>query len=99
MTTPQHIIRGLSFDPDSGGFVIEFITPTADVRTNGLILNHALLIPAEDPFIDLLEDLEASLQRALRAGLRQFHDAPPAEVAVEDEGPGPYDHPADGGAT
>lgn len=94
MTSPQHIIRGATFDGDSGGFVIEYLTPASDIRANGLVHNHALLIPAEDPFIDLLEDLEASLQRALRGGLRLLADSQPMHIPeFDDDEPAPYDNP------
>lgn len=91
----QHIIRGVSFDADSGGYVIEYLTPANDIRNTGLVLNHALLIPAEDPFIDLLEDLEASMQRALRRGLRAHADGDPIDIEPpeDDETPSPYDNP------
>ena len=94
MTSPQHIIRGCSFDENSGGFVIEYLTPASDIRDNGLVHNHALLIPAEDLFISLLEDLEASLQRALRGGLRLLQDSQPLEIPeFDDDSPSPYDNP------
>lgn len=91
----QHIIRGVSFDADSGGYVIEFLTPANDIRATGLVLNHALLIPAEDPFIDLLEDLEVSMQRALRRGLALHSDAPPIPVPAADDDDSLYDNPTE----
>lgn len=91
--TAQHIIRGVSFDADSGGYVIEYLTPANDIRATGLVLNHALLVPAEDPFIDLLEDLEESIQRALRRGLKLHADSDPLQLAVDDDEPSPYDNP------
>lgn len=88
----KHVIRGVSFDPDSGGFVIEFLTPEADIRATGLVLNHALLIPAEEAFIDLLTELEESIQSALQRALQLHADGPAIEVEEQDE-PGPYDNP------
>lgn len=90
----SHFIRGVSFDAESGGYVIEYLTPTTDVRANGLVLNHALLIPAHDDFADLLEELEEALQRVLSAALDLHADGPPLpELEREDDGPSPYDNP------
>lgn len=91
----RHIIRGISFDADSGGYVIEYLTPARDIRATGLVLNHALLIPAEDPFIDLLEDLESSVQRALNAGLALHADGEPLPLVEDPDDSSPYDNPVE----
>lgn len=91
----EHFVRGLSFDPDSGGYVIEYLTPAVDVRSNGLVLNHALLIPAEEPFEDLLIDLVQALRSALDHGLALHQQASGLQLDEDDseDAPGPYDHP------
>lgn len=93
----KHIVRGASFDADSGGFVIEYLTPTVDIRATGLVLNHALLIPAEDPFMGLLEELEQAIQEALRKGLALHAAANPLLLPEldDDDEPRPYDNPED----
>lgn len=88
-----HLIRGLSHDPDSGGYVIEFLTPTADIRASGLVLNHALLIPREDPFDELLDDLELALQLALEQGLALLAASDPAELTEEPDDTSAFDNP------
>lgn len=90
----RHLIRGTSFDAGTGGVVIEYLTPAEDVRANGLVINHALLIPAEPEFEVLLEELEEAAQRALSTALEQ-HGQSPALEETEDDGPSPYDNPAD----
>lgn len=93
MTT--HVIRGVSLHAESGGYVIEYLTPEQDIRSNGLVLNHALLIPGEDAFLGLLDELEAALQQVLTAGLALHADSPALEIPAEDDLPGPYDNPGE----
>ena len=88
-----HLIRGCQLDAGTGGLVIEYLTPAKDVRTNGMVLNHALLVPPEDAFTELLVEVELVLQRTLSAALELFEAAPELEAAAEDEGPSPYDNP------
>ena len=89
----DHLIRGCSLDAETGGLVLEYLTPAADVRLNGMVLNHALLIPPEDPFIGLIEQVEATLQNVLVAALQQFSDALVMDPPVDEDGPGPFDNP------
>lgn len=86
-------IRGVSFDPESGGYVIEYLLPAVDIRRNGLVINHALLIPAEDPFEDLLIGLVEAMRKALLTGLELHAGAPQLEEDDDADRPGPYDNP------
>jgi hypothetical protein len=94
MTTPTvHIIRGCSTDPETGGLVVEYLTPTTDVRHNGMVINHALLIPPEDDFVHLIDTVEQTLQRVLTEALASFGQATPMDLPDEMEGPNPFDNP------
>lgn len=90
-----HIVRGCSVDAETGGVVLEYLTPASDVRTNGLVVNHALLIPPEDQFAEIIDALEAALQAALTDALAMFEDAAALDVPslVDDDAPSPYDNP------
>lgn len=91
-----HLVRGCTIDPDTGGLILEFVTPSRDVSASGLVLNHALMIPPEDAFSELLDDVEAVLQRTLSAALDIFAGAPPlvADEPAEDE-TSPFDNPTE----
>lgn len=89
----EHIIRACSRDPESGGLVLEYLTPMQDIRNNGLVVNHALLIPPEDPLLPLIEQVETTLQVVLAEALRLYADAEPLDMPDEDGEASPYDHP------
>ena len=90
-TPGTHLIRGCSLDSETGGLVLEYLTPATDVRSNGLVLNHALLIPPEDAYLALLEQVELVLQRTLSTALAMFADAAPIDLAPE--GAPAFDNP------
>lgn len=87
----EHIIRTLNRDPETGGFVFEFLTPSKDIRNNGLVINHALLLPPEDRYLPLIDEIEQALQQWLTTVLALFEDGEP-EV-VDDGEENPYDNP------
>ncbi len=87
------IIRGCQLDAESGGIVIEYVTPADDVKANGMVLNHALLIPPLDRFLPLLDDIDMVLQRALTEALVEFETAGPVDVEEQLDVPSPYDNP------
>ena len=93
---PKHVVRAISFDND--GVVIEYVTPSEDIRDNRMLRNHSLFIPATDDFDSDLADLEKAAQTCLRLALAAFATALPADLEAEEpDGPSPYDHPDDGG--
>lgn len=90
-----HLIRGVSFDLDTGGAVIEYVTPADDVRENGLVRNHALLIPPTDQFDESIVTLLRAAETALQFCLDAYGQAPPLDLTPEpdDDSAGPYDNP------
>lgn len=89
----DHIIRGCSLDSETGGLVFEYLTPAQDVRNNGMVVNHALLVPPEDHFLGLIEEVELTLQRCLTTALSLFEDADPLVPDEDLDGSSPYDNP------
>lgn len=92
------VVRGLAFD-ELGAVVIDYVDGDTDLLENGLLRNHSLQIPPTDEFDELLQDLEQACQKALGIALSSFDKTAPLvlEDDEDDEGPGPYDNPADGG--
>ncbi len=89
----RYLIRACSIDAETGGLVLEYLTPDSDVRNNGLVLNHALLVPPEDQFLGLIDQVETVLQEVLQEVLTRFAEAGPLDLPAEDDGPSPYDNP------
>lgn len=87
----DHIIRTLSRDAETGGLAFEFLTPAKDIRSNGLVINHALLIPPEDRHLAFIEEIEAAMQGWLTTALVLFEEGEP--VFAEDSDENPYDNP------
>lgn len=88
----RHIVRACQLDAESGGLVLEYLTPETDVRSNGMVLNRALLVPPEDAHLPLIELVEATLQTVLEAALKGFEQAT-GDDPPEDDGPAPFDNP------
>lgn len=89
------IIRALAFD-EEGNATVEYVSPLEDVRANGLILNHAVLVPAE-AYDDAIHDVRIAALALLDAALGDFAELPPVDgAAIEEEDDdvvGPYDNP------
>lgn len=92
-------LRSVAFDDRSDSVVIEYMTPSQDVKLNGVCLNHAVMVPATDEFRDLLLTLHDACQKALAEALGAFANADAVDIedVLDDDEPGPYDHPDDGG--
>ena len=91
------IIRSCSWNED-GSMVIEYMTPALDVRANGLVINHAMLVPPTDEFDELVQAVEVLLQRTLREVLATFEATSPmalAQVNEDEDEPSYYDNPAE----
>ena len=88
-------LRSVVFSDDGESVVIEYLTPAEDVRKNGLVINHALLVPANDEFLPLIEELEKATQKALGEVLEAHAAAEPFILPPEEqrEEASPWDNP------
>lgn len=89
-------VRGVTFTPD--GVFVEFMSLASDIRDNGLVMNHTLLIPDENTYHDAIDALITDVLTLLDAALTDFESSPPTDMSDElddegDDGPGPYDNP------
>lgn len=99
----MRIVRSLAFHTDGVSF--DYADPDLDVRENGLISNHVLLVPFSDQYADQIEALMDAGHALLGAALEDFTTTPVRQVMPEDrpdfddDAPGPYDNPDDGGGS
>lgn len=80
----HRIISELSFDSD--GVAIQFVTPSEDVKKNGLLVNHSILIPLGDDYDTEIQALVDAAMALLDDALEDFEVlGPPEEREREDE--------------
>lgn len=89
----SYVIRGLAFH--EAGVTFDYVIPEEDVKSNGLLFNRVLLVPATDEFAEVLDNLIDALHHALTTALTSFRDTPAADDVDpgEDDEPSPYDNP------
>lgn len=89
----SHLIQAVTFMAEN--VVIEFSSPAVDVRSNGLVLQHALSIPASEEYAERLDELVEVVQALLDQALSDHTVYPPAVDAVDsdDDDVSPYDNP------
>lgn len=95
----KHVVQAINFLPD-GSVSLQYTTPSVDVRQNGLIANHVLLIPDTDEYLDDLDLLRRQAERVLDGAIEDFKRAAPIDfdqlaLGEDDDEPGPYDNPAE----
>jgi hypothetical protein len=87
-------IRSLGFGDD--GMSIEYVDTAADIKANGLLMNHALLVPDTNDYHDAMEALRLAAGDFLDDVLNDWDAAEPA-LQLSSRGPaeeiGPYDNP------
>lgn len=88
----SYVVRTLAFHGE--GVTFDYVIPEEDIRSNGLVLNRVLLVPATDEFAELLDDLIDALHEALSTALASFNSTPVSEeVDPDDDEASPYDNP------
>ena len=97
MTVPQHLVRGLQFDLEDGGVVLEYLLPMEDIRDNGLVRNHTLAVPDTDEFDDLIAGVQRKVSALLSFALARLAASDPViptDLGEPDpDAPSPYDNP------
>lgn len=73
----RYIIRSIALTPES--LLVEYVEVKADLRENGLALNHVLHIPRDEEYVEGIELLEAAAGAVLQDALDDFHLLPPAD--------------------
>lgn len=76
-------ITGVTFVPD--GVEISYLRVPADVRKNGLIWSHAVLIPRNSDYEDELDTFEEGLRELLLDALDDEDRAEPIELLDPEE--------------
>lgn len=92
-----YIVKALTFLPE-GAVAVEYIEPAVDIRQNGMIVNHGILVVEDEHTADGIDLLLRTAQTFLKNSLREFHASPPGDPQlsfddVDDDAPGPYDNP------
>lgn len=88
----RYEIRGLSFLEE--GVSLEFINFDNDVKVNGAVLNHALLVPDNSDYHDGIMALRTAAIELLDDVMDDWPRLETLAAAVAaDEGPSPYDNP------
>jgi hypothetical protein len=96
VSRPRHVVTGVAFEIQTGGLIVEYVTPEIDARANGLTRNHTIAIPADDEFDDLIGGLQRKAHSLLTTALASFEDSEPLQVGddeIDDDAPAPYDNP------
>lgn len=75
---PDIIIQSVAIEPD-GGLQISFYRPQEDIKGNGVLHMHTLVIPADDDYDD---EIEAVLEAARYAVRDVLEDIPNLEAAT-----------------
>lgn len=80
----QHVIRNVEFLP-SGGVVINYIDLTRDVKTNRLMISHALQVPAMPEYDEGLEAIEEAVRALLVDAIEDLSIVASVELDSEPE--------------
>lgn len=79
----RHVIRNVDFQP-SGGVVINYIDLDNDVKTNHLMVSHALSIPAMPEYDEGLEAVEEAVRALLVDAIEDLSLVPSVERETGD---------------
>lgn len=74
-----HHIHSISFQPN-GDVAIEYVVPRDDVKVNGLMHQHAVIIPADDDYDDEIENVQEAAQHLLLDVLDDLKNLPALEL-------------------
>jgi hypothetical protein len=86
-------VRSITFDPD-GSATIEYLSPEEDLRVNGVILNHAMLVPSCDDYDGGIDDARNAALALLDDVLSDLVRVPAVDLEEpEDDVPSSYDNP------
>lgn len=78
-----HEVSAVEFGPD--GLLVTYQRIPTDIRKNGLIWQHAVLVPHGSDYDDEIEELVASLRALLLDVLDDEDRAEPIELTEEQE--------------
>lgn len=78
---PDYDIRSMTFQVD-GSVAIEYIGKT-DFKSNGLQVQHVLLIPADSDYDGELDELRDVAHRVLRDAIEDLNTVEPFDFDVE----------------
>jgi hypothetical protein len=86
-------LRNVGFGNE--GISFDYIDFSGDVRDNGMIKNHALLVPDDGTYGDEIDEVRRSMTAWLVSLLEAFEQAPAItpQVISDDEESSPYDNP------
>lgn len=86
-------IRSITFAPD--GLVIEYVDLDQDIRSNGLVMNHALRVPDDSTYHDAIVEVDRTAAELLTKAMDDWLVTDPLviETDTDDGGPSPYDNP------
>lgn len=71
----ERIVQSVMVGPD-GGLQIQFYTPEADVKANGVIQLHTLIVPAEDDYDDEIEEIVSKIKFLITDVLEDMPNLP-----------------------
>lgn len=76
--------RSITLDPD-GSIALEYTEPAKDFRTNGLVQNHVIFVPAKSDYDNELEDVRVAVQALLADVTQDLGLVPAVEIKEEDQ--------------
>lgn len=83
--TDKHVIRAIQFLPDDD-VIIEYFTPEQDIKSNGLLLSHQILLPGAGDYYEHLDVILDTAQALLVDGLDDHERLGPLELPTIPEG-------------
>lgn len=83
MAVPDYLVRTITIDDT--GVSLEYVAPAADIKANGVQLNHVVFIPREDDYDDEIGGLEDAALYLLRDVLEDLPNLPSAARKKRDE--------------
>lgn len=78
------LVRGVTFDPD-GSVVVEYCAPDQDLKANGVVVNHILMVPVGDQYDDEIETVLTAIQALLVDVLEDLPVMKPMPDPSDDE--------------
>lgn len=93
----DYLLRTITFMGEAVS--VEYFDPRQDVKANGMVLNHGLLVPVDGPMVELAGPLAQACQLFLQQALAVFQGSEVTRTAYEqfaredDDAPSPYDNP------
>lgn len=78
-------IKSITFEDE--GVVINYITPKQDIKANGVVVNHVLLVPYDDDYEDEIEALFEASHALLEDVLEDLPQLDPMPELEREEEP------------